>query len=469
MSNILIVSDGKIANRFIDTLELKHITEHNYTVVTKNQQSIYNKSYIDFKILDATSLYRLKSVCVEGNFAVVFLIYENATEAIEVYKNIRILNKKVRVVALDSANVFKDIDDSFLNVVDINLVISNRLYDYLPNVPVIAQTIGLNEGEIMEVIVPFSSPYAFRHISSIPQIKWKIAAIYRDESLILPTNATMIRPRDRMLLVGKPQVLANVYKRVNGKQGSFPEPFGKNFYLYIDIDKDAKKVIDYIEDTIYFLDKFEDKKLIIRVSNPNDFDIINKIKSYDNAKIRSYITFGAIDYGEVSSDIQNHDIGLIMVSNRVLEMDNFARELYDYKKLIYVFGKNKISNIKEATIVKSDDRELEEISSIAFYIAETLNTTLSLREYDPQGEFAGSDSLVEHYETLAHVHNTKIDIIKQKQNPIKAIKDSKNILLIIPFRKKMSFSGFLAFLKRDVDSLLLKTNGHPKLLIAIEE
>jgi hypothetical protein len=469
MSNILIVADGKISLKFIETIELKNVTEHTYTVLVKDESYIKDSNFINFEILDPTSLFRIRRVCKKDKFAVVFIVYENMDEAYEIYKNIRTLNKKVRVVTLDTDDKFKDIEDSYLNIVDVNMVISNRLYDFLPNVPVVAQTIGLNEGEIMEVIVPFSSPYAFRHIGSIPQIKWKIAAIYREDKLILPTNATMIRPRDRLLIIGKPQVLVNVYKRVHAKQGTFPEPFGKNFYLYLDIDKDAKKVIDYIEDAIYLLDKFEDKKLTIRVVNPNDFEVINKIKSYDNNRIRSYISFGEIEKDMVSNDINRDNIGLIMVSNKTLGNKNFGKELYSYKKLIYVFGDTKISNIKEATVVKSDERELEEISSVAFYIADTLHIKLSLREYDPQGEFKDSQSVIEHYETLAHVHNMKIDIIKEKKNPIKAIKESKNILLLLPFSKDMSFNGILAFLKRDVDTLLLRTNRHPKLLISIEE
>ena len=469
MSNILIVADGKISLKFIETIELKNVAEHTYTVLVKDESYIQDCKFINFEILDPTSLFRLRRVCKKDKFAVVFIVYENMDEAYEIYKNIRTLNQKVRVVALDTDDKFKDVEDSYLNIVDVNTVISNRLYDFLPNVPVVAQTIGLNEGEIMEVIVPFSSPYAFRHIGSIPQVKWRIVAIYREEKLILPTNATMIRPRDRLLLVGKPQVLVNVYKRVNAKQGTFPEPFGKNFYLYLDIDRDKNRVIDYIEDAIYLLDKFEDKKLIIRVVNPNDFEIIDKIKSYENHRIRSYINFTDIKVEEIATDIDSYDIGLIMVSSETLEANNFARELHSYKKLIYVFGNTKISNIKEATVVKSDERELEEISSVAFYIADTLNVKLSLREYDPQGEFKDSQSVIEHYETLAHVHNMKIDIIREKKNPIKAIKESKNILLIIPFTKEMSFNGILAFFKRDVDTLLLRTNKHPKLLISIEE
>jgi len=108
-------------------------------------------------------------------------------EAKEVYKNVRLINKKVRVVILDLDESLKNLkEDGYLNILDAIELLSNRLYDYLPNMPTTAQTIGLNEGEIMD----------------------------RDNKLLLPTNATMIRPRDRLLLIGKPQLLLNVYNRI---------------------------------------------------------------------------------------------------------------------------------------------------------------------------------------------------------------------------------------------------------------
>jgi len=75
--------------------------------------------------------------------------------------------------------------------------------------------------------------------------------------------------------------------------------------------------------------------------------------------------------------------------------------------------------------------------------------------------------IIEHFETLAHVHNTQIKVIQERKNPIQAIRSSKNILLIIPFRDTINFNKFLAFFKRDINSLLLRTNKHPKLLIPI--
>ncbi len=471
MSSILIIADGNISKKFIETIELKNLNEHHYTVVVKDKKEFKDSKRVEYVELDATSLYRLKSVCKKDKYSVVFIVDEDSQEAYVIYSNIRKLNKKVRVVALDNRDIFKDVQDSYLNIVDINIIIANRLYDYLPNVPVTAQTIGLNQGEIMEVLVPFSSPYAYRHIGSIPQVKWRIAAVYRDEKLIIPTHATMIKPRDRLLIVGKPKVLADVYKKITRSSGTFPEPFGKNFYLLLDLDIDSKKAIDYIKDAISLLDKFKDKKLIIRVVNPNNTDVLDRVLEFDkNSNIRSYITYQDMDYsGLIASDIESENIGLIMASLSSLQKSSFAKDLYIYKKLIYIFGTTKILNIKEAAVVKSDSAALEEISSIAFYIADTLDIKLSLREYNPQGNFSDSSSVIEHYETLAHVHNSKVEIIQEKKNPIKAIKDVEKILLIIPFNKSMDLNNPLSFLKRDVYTLLIKTNSHPKLLIPIEE
>ena len=468
MNNILIIADGKIADGFIDKINTKALQEFNYVVLTKEpKEHTKSNANIEYKQVDATSLYRLQSICGKNRFLTVFIIMQDAYEAREVYKNIRVLNKKVRIVLVDNDGFFKGIEDSYTNIIDVIELLSNRLYDYLPNVPVTAQSIGLNEGEIMEVIVPFSSSFAFRHLSSIPQIKWKIAAIYRDNKLILPTNATMIRPRDRLLLVGKPQVLMNVYKKIRSKSGIFPEPFGKNFYLYLDIDRDKEKALRYLNESIYLLDKFDNKKLIVRIANPNDLVIVNKIKEYDSDRVRTIFSYMPIEEGVIASDINEYDIGLILLSEDSLLVNNFSKKLYAYKKLIYIFGNNKIKNIKEAVVVMGDEKETEEISSVAFYIAETLKIKLSLRDYNPQGDFESNKIIVEHFETLSHVHNTKVSIIESKNNPIKAIRNSKDILLVIPFKSTMNFNKFIAFLKRDVNCLLIRTNSHPKLLIPI--
>jgi len=470
MSNILIVAQGQVAKAFINKIIEKDGLGHHYTVLTDEQLGIEKNHYLEFVSFDPTSLFRLKRFCLHNKFKLTFIIYENMEEAKAIYSNIRNFNQKVRIVILDKDGSFRDIiSESYTNIIDSVNLLANRLYDYLPNVPVVAQNVGLHEGEIMEVVVPFSSSYAFRHISSIPQIKWKIAAIYRDNKLLLPNNATMIRPRDMLLIIGKPQILQNVYRRIRSANGVFPEPFGKNFYLYIDIDIDGQKSLEYIEEAIYLLNKFDNKILVIRVTQPNDLGVVKKIKEYESDKIFIYFSFEEIHEGVIADDILKHEIGLLLLSFESLKKNCFGKKLYAYKKLLYLFGNTKLQNIREAVVVYNHKKSIEEISSIAFYISEILKIKLSLRDYDPQGKFEESSFAIEHFETLSHVHNTKVDIIQKRKNPIKAIKKSKKILLVIPFSESIDFKSFKVFFQRDIDSLLIRTNTHPKLLIPVEE
>ena len=471
MQKIIIVADGAIAEAFIEKISNKKVPDLEYTVILKEKNEKFkDNAFIKFFYFDPTSSFHLKKVCQGKEYSAFFIIMQNMQEALEVYKNLRQINKKVRVVALDLEEKFKDIEDSYLYIVDAIEILSTRLYDFLPNVPVFAQTIGLNQGEIMEVAVPFSSAYAFRHIGSIPQIKWKIAAIYRDNKLILPTNATMIKPRDRLLIVGKPQVLANVYNRIKNKSGIFPEPFGKNFYLFLSLEVDRDRALRYIKESILFLDKFEKRELIIRVTNISSLELLEKIKKFEKDNIRVLISYDdEIEDDIIYQDIQKYDIGLIIISNETFRSDGLYKKLFDYKKLIYILGEEPTESIKEAVIVNSGNKKIEEISTIAFYIAEAFNLKLEFLNYDPNGHNKINKELIEHINTLSHVYNYPVEIKEKHKNPIRDIKNKKNILLILPYSKKMDVKSPLAYFKRDIDSILLRISKHPKLLIPIEE
>ena len=468
MSNILVIANGKVADSFIDKISSNALSEVNYTIVTKNPKENLN-SNIEFEIFDATSLFKLRQQFHKKQFLTVFLILQSTKETKVIYENIRSFNKRIKIAALDNNGNLKDIKDNYLNIVDSNELLANRLYQFLPNVPSTAQNIGLNKGEIMEVIVPFASAYAFRHINSIKQVNWKISAIYRDNKLLLPKKTTMIKPRDRLLIVGNPNILLNVYSKIKNKSSKFPEPYGKNFYLYLDISRDNKRAIEYIKESLYFINKLGDKNLIIRIVNPNNLEIVNKITNFENGKVRVLVSYTKIDEATISSDFDKYDIGLILISQKTLFKNCFCKKLYEYKKLVYIFGNSKFNQIKEAVVVKGDEESTEEIASVAFYISDALGIGLSLRNYNPEGDFSNSKMIVELFETLAHVHNTKIKIIQEKKNPIAAIRHSKKILIVIPFKPSFNFNYFTAILKRKIEVLLLRSNRHPKLLTPIVE
>ena len=105
----------------------------------------------------------------------------------------------------------------------------------------------------------------------------------------------------------------------------------------------------------------------------------------------------------VEFDIQEHDIGLILNSIEAFESETLQETLYDLKKIVYLFGDKLLYNIKDCIILMDENEKMESISSSAFDITESLALTLTLADFDPEGEFESRKMVVDHYETLWHI------------------------------------------------------------------
>ena len=364
----------------------------------------------------------------------------------------------------DDEEIGKDHEN--INIVHSNQLIATHLYDQLPNVPLVAQNVGLGQGEIMEVHVPFGSSYAYRHIGSILQNKWKIAALYREEKQILPTNATMIRPNDTLLILGKPIVLDGVYKTINKRIGLFPEPFGKNVYLILDFKHDQKDAVLYLKESIYLIEKLEDKELFVRIMHPNNFKLIDELKALESDHVTISISYEDKNVKSlVENDIHEFNIGLIMNSIPTFESDDLKETLYNLKKLVFLFGEKLLYNIKRSVVLMSENEKMESISSTAFDISETLGLGLTLGDFDPEGDFESKKMIIEHYETLTHIFNMEMNIEQKVANPIRELSNMEDILQIAPFEKRLNTDSFRKLISNRIQDFLLTTNRHPKLLV----
>jgi len=403
----------------------------------------------------------------EHNFSNVFVVLEDKEDAEYTLKNIKLIDAKTRVFLVnqwDDSEIEKEVNN--LHIIHVNELMAAHLYDNLPNVPLVAQNVGLGKGEIMEVHIPFGSPYAYRHVGSILQRKWKISAIYRDEKQILPTNATMIRPNDTILIIGKPLVLDGVYKTINKRIGLFPEPFGKDIYLLLDLRFDTENALIYLQEAVYLVEKLEHKSLYVRILYPNDFTLITELKGYESENIMISVSYDTEDTKQVVEyDIHQHDIGLIMNSIKSFEADDLKDTLYDLRKLVYLFGDKLLYNIKKCVLLMSNDEKMESISATAFDISESLGLSLMLGDFDPEGDFESKKMIIEHYETLTHIFNMEIDIEQKVANPIRELSNMSEIIQIAPFEKRLNTDNFLKLISTRVQDFLLTTTRHPKLLV----
>lgn len=473
MKNVLILADGSVAKHFVDWISKKRVAENNYYVTCYHQDVTPEKMGQNITVLkiDPTSFARISKVMSEVRFSVVYVVMQNIQDAKYALENIYMIDDKMRVILMHQWGDEKiDFKQKYVTVIDGDNLLAAHLYDHLPNVPVVAQNVGTGQGEIMEIRIPFGSSFAYRHVGSILQRKWKIVAIYRDKKQIIPTHATMIRPDDTLLVLGKPIVLNGVYKTINKRTGLFPEPFGKNLYLILDFALDAKNALIYLKESIYLLQQLEHKQLFVRVLNQGDFELLSKLREYESENVTILVCYD-MDQSQhsIEFDIHKYDIGLVLNSIERFEKDKLKEMIYALKKIVYLFGDKLLYNVKESVVLMGDKEQMESISSSAFEISELLKLKLSLCDFDPEGDFASKKIIIEHYETLTQIFNSQINIVQKIANPIRELQSRQDILQIAPFEENLKGDGLTKYISTKIQDFLLITKSHPKLLVPYAE
>ncbi|SFV61929.1 TrkA domain protein [hydrothermal vent metagenome] len=467
------MASGSVARNFITAISKNRVAENHYYVTCHKIETLPKKVGKNVTLIDEdpTSYSKLSKILNNTIFSDIFIVMEDIEDVEYVLKNIVLSKTKVRIALLhqwDEIEINLGLAKENCTIIHSDALLASHLYNQLPNVPLIAQNIGLGEGEIMEVHVPLDSAYAYRHVGSILQRKWKIIAIYRNSKQILPSTATMIRPNDNLLIIGKPMVLDGVYRTINKRMGLFPEPFGKDMYLLVDFRHDKDNVLRYLEEALYILNKLKNKNLFVRVIYPNDFGILEALKSSEtlNKNVTIAVSYANENLTDlIEFDINEYEIGLIMITIPTFTADNLQDTLYNLKKLVYVFGKESITKSRASMVLMDEQKRMESISATAFDISEKLGLSLHLCDFDPEGDFESKKMTVEHYETLSQILNKDIKITKKVTNPIRELSRMNHFLQVTPFEKSLNTQNMKKIFSIDPNDFILTQNNHPKLLV----
>lgn len=466
MKKILIIAQGDIANRFIQRIAEVYSADNIYYVVEAklNNYEHLNKARFKFFEFDSTSEYKLANL-LKMDFFEVFIILDNRSDIEHTVKNIRNYKKNLRIILLSELDL--ELEDQNIITIDPNQLLAARLIDYLPNIPVIAQNIGLGDGEIMEVSVPFGSSFVYRHIESLEQKEWKIVAIYRNRKLIMPDQRKMIYPNDTLLLVGEPKMLKSVYLAIKKELGQFPEPFGSNLYLYVDMMLlDFKNAHKFINRAIFIKNQFN-KTLYIRVVNPSDFETIWHIKQYRDLDVIIEIDYSFKDNFEtLKSDIKRYHVGLVMVSKDMFRDDTLRVNLYEAKIPVLKLSNKIISELKDSAVILGDNRDLEKISSTIFDISQQMGYNLELYNYLNEHQEI-KEQLVEHFTNLSNIFSKTIKVKNETQNPIRVLKKRDNFLQLIPFTRHITRKRKYSLLSTNSDKLYFKLDEFHQIFIPI--
>lgn len=467
MKDILIIADGIVAKHFLERVCSDTTSDNNYSVVYYNDKTITDKKaeHVKYFKFDPTSFSKLRSV-FKDSIVEVFIVVKKRFDALETYKNIRALSKEIHIVLLDVWHL--SFEDTNLSLLNANEVLSSRLFDFLPNVSVIAQNVGLGIGEIMEIDVPFGSPYVYRHISSIRQKNWQISAIYRANDLILPKHSTMIYPNDILLVIGDPNILRSVSISIKQEFGSFPSPYGKNIYVLIDMQRNDPDDIEKMINNAFLLHSMlNNNKLIIKIINPTYSKCFDKIKSYDKGSTRVFIDYETDNFkNALFQDLEIANIGLIIVDNDIF--GKYKQILYDAKIPVFKTGTYDFSKIKQSVIIPEDSTKIEKLTAPIFDISAQLDLDIELYDYDPE-EMGINDELIDHFKNLGSMFKRKIKVVKPKHNPIMELETKDDIVQFLPFDENVKNAGIFSWFSKSFQKLYYKLNGVYQVFIPVPE
>ena len=467
MKKILIISSGDVGSHFIQRVSETYSSENIYYVVEIKARKYkdINPARFKFYEFDPTSLYKISNL-LKMEFLQVIIAMDKLVDVENTLKNIRTMNKQLRVIVLDKWSI--DNEDPNVVLVNSNEILSSRLLDYLPNVPVIAQNVGIGEGEIMEVMVPFGSSFVYRHIGVIEQKNWRIVAIYRNRKLVMPSRRRMIQPNDLLVLVGEPAVLKSVYRAIKRELGQFPEPFGSNLYLYIDMNLVNHHTIEeYVKRAIFVHEKFT-HDLIIKIVNPGNIAILQELKKLREEDIIVEIEYDSTYLKEkFFNDIKVYHVGLIIVSREMFSSHIMRTTLYESHVPVLKISDKSFSKVKDTAIILSDNRDLEKISSTIFDISEQMGFNIELYNYLNEHQ-KDKEQVIEHYYNLSTIFSKSIKVFKENENPIRTLKNKKNFIQILPFTEKLTARRILSLFSTDNELLYHKLDNNHQIFIPVQ-
>lgn len=472
MKHILVVVDGIVGNKLLHRMVDANTGDNAYDIVYMNEKILpeVRPSNFTYYKLDPTSMSKMLLVLNKDIHTDVLIVLTTKDETINTVKNIRYKKKNINITIYDNWNI--QLKDNYLSRYSGVDVLANGLLEKLPNIPVVAQNIGLRLGEIMEIKIPFGSTYAYRYIGSIEQKEWKIFGLYRNNKLVAIKPTIILKPNDIILIIGKPNILMQVYNAMTRTHGQFPMPFGKNTYLYIDLFVQTEgEAENSLREAIYLHEKIKDKTLYVTVTRPTNVNVMNRLKDLikESEKIVLNIDYHNLGFSKiVKNEIKKYHIGVIVLTHHLLQYKEAIKDLVEFQIPIYKIGSSKLAKTKDTLIVVNDTKSYEQIAPIIFDVSEQLTTNIKLYNIAPI-KIEKIDELIEHVENLAKIFNQNIEIVNKMQNPIRELKKEENILQILPFKKAMFDKRFVNFFSTNSDLLSFDMPNFNQLLIPIIE
>ncbi|WP_049762224.1 COG3400 family protein [Helicobacter mustelae] len=471
MKKVVLILDGIVAKKFLQIVLEKYFSNNTYIVVSSDASMIPDEipSSFHFHIFDPTSSFRLLN-SIQSDVGDVFILIQDSKERSVVYDIIRSNCKDVRIII----DLPDDREISYYNhektdIIDESAFVSSAIISRLPNVPLIPQDFGLGIGEVMEIGIPFGSPFAYRHVGSIQQKDYRIVGIYRQNEFLLSNYSLVIQPTDALLVAGDPNTLTNVYRQVKSNIGQFPAPFGKDIYVYVDmILQEFDELMHDIYQAVFLHAHLRSTKLYIHVFRPNDIETMREIKALDNSDIEVFFNYAQDDFIEMLKIHLKKKIGLLVLGKKLFLKRKVRKILFASGVPVFKTSYKDIADARSSLVVLNEDmNEGENISSVIFDISMQMDLEVMVYDFDPDRKH--QDEILQDYQDLARAYDIKVQVQKTNtKNPILYLRGHKKpILHFLPFERCITGRRIFNYISTKVERISFMFDDHPQIFIPI--
>ncbi|MEC7948710.1 MAG: NAD-binding protein [Myxococcota bacterium] len=267
--------------------------------------------------------------------------------------------------------------------------------------------LGLGKGELLQVRVMPGSAAIGAPLREMHPHKWLVAAVYRDNKLLVPHGETVLAAGDRVLLVGEPEVLEGVGAFMRGGQPVFPTQYGAGIGVLGSGSSTRTEAAWLVENTL------SDDLRTCEKSR------LQPKEAVDDAVAAHLLDLGVgclvVDPEPVSWGAR---IGFTRSNRKRLILSAHvpvlvARGTHPYKRILVAVG---------------NDAHADVVAAAAIDLARQCEASLSVLTVLPPSLAEGADeqaearALPQRVANLARLHNVEVEKIVDHGNPIERIR-----------------------------------------------
>ncbi|HEX9872768.1 MAG TPA: TrkA family potassium uptake protein, partial [Deferrimonas sp.] len=154
--------------------------------------------------------------------------------------------------------------------------------------------IGLGKGEILEVEVHPHSRLANKPLAALHPKSWHVGIVYREGNILIPGGDTILRPKDKVVILGDPKVLRTVTDLLTFRFTLFPLEYGDTLVaLFTNGEEES-----FIKEIAYLLSVFPLKNAMFLL--PPDSDALaERLRNLDETRTLQGLHIEEIPAGPV--------------------------------------------------------------------------------------------------------------------------------------------------------------------------